>query len=125
ASRLVNYAVGAFDENGRIASFSSRGPGQSGTVKPDIAAPGVGVLSTTRGGSGYLDGTSMAAPHVAGAVALLWDAVPELLGNVPATRAILDASAHDVRDTSCGGTTDDNNVWGEGRLDVLAAYELA
>ncbi|WP_026366116.1 S8 family serine peptidase [Promicromonospora sukumoe] len=124
ASRLVNYGVGAFDMEGAIAPFSSRGPGQSGTVKPDIAAPGVHVLSTTRTGTAYLNGTSMAAPHVAGAVALLWDAVPELVGDVPATRAILDASAHDEDDTSCGGTADDNNVWGEGRLDVLAAYRL-
>ncbi|MFD6139749.1 S8 family serine peptidase [Promicromonospora sp. NPDC060271] len=124
ASRQANYGVGAFGTDGEIAPFSSRGPGQSGTVKPDIAAPGVHVLSTTRTGTAYLNGTSMAAPHVAGAVALLWDAVPELVGDVPATRAILDASAHDKNDTSCGGTADDNNVWGEGRLDVLAAYRL-
>ena len=124
ASRQANYGVGAYDMDGVIAPFSSRGPGQSGTVKPDIAAPGVHVLSTTRTGTAYLNGTSMAAPHVAGAVALLWDAVPELVGDVPATRALLDASAHDEDDTSCGGTADDNNVWGEGRLDVLAAYRL-
>ncbi|MFI2490384.1 S8 family serine peptidase [Promicromonospora kroppenstedtii] len=124
ASRQANYGVGAYDMDGVIAPFSSRGPGQSGTVKPDIAAPGVHVLSTTRTGTAYLNGTSMAAPHVAGAVALLWDAVPELVGDVPATRAVLDASAHDEDDTTCGGTADDNNVWGEGRLDVLAAYRL-
>ncbi|MFE7505154.1 S8 family serine peptidase [Promicromonospora sp. NPDC057488] len=125
-SRTVNYSVGAFTQSGSIASFSARGPGQSGTVKPDIAAPGANVLSTyTSPSSAYLDGTSMAAPHVAGAVALLWDAVPELVGNVQATRAILDGTARDVNDTTCGGTADDNNVWGEGKLDVLAAYELA
>jgi subtilisin family serine protease len=125
-SRQNSYAVGAFARSGEIAAFSSRGPGQSGTVKPDIAAPGVYILSTLPGGeSDYLQGTSMAAPHVAGAVALLWDAEPELVGNVQATRAILDGTAHDVNDTSCGGTADDNNVWGEGKLDVLAAYELA
>ena len=125
-SRQASYSVGAFSSSGAIAGFSSRGPGQSGTVKPDIAAPGVAVRSAVPGG-GYEEwsGTSMAAPHVAGAVALLWDAVPVLVGNVPGTRAILDGSATDVRDTSCGGTTDDNNVWGEGKLDVLAAYELA
>ncbi|MEU4364683.1 S8 family serine peptidase [Promicromonospora sp. NPDC023987] len=126
ASRTVNYAVGAFAEGGVIADFSSRGPGQSGTVKPDIAAPGAGILSALPGeGSDYLSGTSMAAPHVAGAVALLWSADPELVGNVQATRAILDGTARDVNDTSCGGAADDNNVWGEGKLDVLAAYELA
>ncbi|MEU4387308.1 S8 family serine peptidase [Promicromonospora sp. NPDC023805] len=125
-SRTVNYSVGSFTRNGTISEFSSRGPGQSGNVKPDIAAPGSYILSTLPSNQAdYYDGTSMAAPHVAGAVALLWDAVPELLGNVPATRAILDGSAQDMNDTSCGGTTDDNNVWGEGKLDVLAAFEQA
>jgi subtilisin family serine protease len=125
-SRQASYSVGAFNSSGRIADFSSRGPGQSGTVKPDIAAPGVAVRSAVPGG-GYdsWSGTSMAAPHVAGAVALLWDAVPNLVGDVARTRAILDRSARDIDNTSCGGTAEDNNVWGEGKLDVLAAYELA
>ena len=48
-----------------------------------------------------------------------------VVGNVPATRAILDDSATNVGNTTCGGTNDDNNVWGEGKLNVLAAYELA
>ncbi|WP_454860453.1 S8 family serine peptidase [Promicromonospora soli] len=125
-SRQASYSVGAFNSSGAIAAFSSRGPGQSGTVKPDIAAPGQTVRSAVPGGGfEQWSGTSMAAPHVAGAVALLWDAVPELVGDVPRTRAILDGSARDVNDTSCGGTADDNNVWGEGKLDVVAAYELA
>ncbi|WP_369370150.1 S8 family serine peptidase [Promicromonospora sp. Populi] len=125
-SRQASYSVGAFTPSGTIAAFSSRGPGQSGTVKPDIAAPGQTVRSAVPGGGfEQWSGTSMAAPHVAGAVALLWDAVPELIGNVPATRAILDDSAADVNNTSCGGNADDNNVWGEGKLDVLAAYRTA
>ncbi|GAB2469749.1 hypothetical protein GCM10027063_07640 [Promicromonospora xylanilytica] len=124
-SRQASYSVGAFNSAGAIAAFSSRGPGQSGTVKPDIAAPGVAVRSAVPGGAYEVwSGTSMAAPHVAGAVALLWDAVPALVGDVSATRAILDESARDVGNTSCGGTADDNNVWGEGKLDVRAAYEL-
>lgn len=125
-ARQASYSVGAFSSAGSIAAFSSRGPGQGGAVKPDIAAPGVDVLSAVPGG-GYerWSGTSMAAPHVSGAVALLWDAVPGLVGNVPLTRAFLDGSARDVNNTACGGTADDNNVWGEGKLDVLAAYRLA
>nr|BFF19975.1 hypothetical protein GCM10025730_34960 [Promicromonospora thailandica] len=125
-ARQASYSVGAYSSAGSIAAFSSRGPGQKGVVKPDISAPGVNVLSAVPGG-GYeqWSGTSMAAPHVSGAVALLWDAVPSLLGDVQRTRAILDGAAHDVNNTACGGTADDNNVWGEGKLDVLAAYQLA
>ncbi|WP_460755807.1 S8 family serine peptidase [Myceligenerans cantabricum] len=129
ASRSASYAVGALQVSGTVAEFSSRGPGQGGDVKPDITAPGVGILSSLPGGRlGRLSGTSMAAPHVAGAVALLWSAVPELVGDVPRTRAILDDSAVDVGGSAalgCGGTADDNNVYGEGTLDVLAAYDLA
>jgi Carboxypeptidase regulatory-like domain len=67
----------------------------------------------------------MAAPHVAGAVALIWAAAPSLLGQVELTRQLLDDTAVDTEDLQCGGTADDNNVWGEGRLDAFAAVEAA
>jgi Carboxypeptidase regulatory-like domain len=63
----------------------------------------------------------MASPHVAGTIALMWSAAPALARDIASTRAILDASATDVNDTSCGGTAADNNVWGEGRLNAFAA----
>ena len=63
----------------------------------------------------------MASPHVAGTIALMWSANPALVRDIASTRAILDATAIDVSDTSCGGTASDNNVWGEGRLNALAA----
>jgi len=119
-SRPQAYSAGAYDINNNIASFSSRGPGQSGDVKPNISAPGVNVRSSWPGSSYNLEsGTSMASPHVAGAVALLWSAVPSLLGDVPGTKKALDNSATDKSDLQCGGTADDNNVYGEGRLDAL------
>jgi hypothetical protein len=63
----------------------------------------------------------MASPHVAGTVALMWSAAPSLVGDIALTRQLLDDTAVDTEDLSCGGTADDNNVWGEGRLDAFAA----
>ncbi|MFC8616651.1 S8 family serine peptidase [Micromonospora purpureochromogenes] len=125
-SRTSNYSAGAYDINDTIASFSSRGAGQDGELKPNLAAPGVNVRSSVPGG-GYasFSGTSMAAPHLAGAIALLWSAAPALVGDVAATRALLDNSAVDKADAQCGGSTDDNNVYGEGRLDALALLDSA
>lgn len=120
------YAVGAFTSSGTIAPYSSRGPGADGKAKPDIAAPGNSVRSSVPG-SGYSSssGTSMAAPHVAGTVALLWSASPGLIGRYQETVAILDDTATDVDETTCGGSADDNNIWGEGKLDALAAVQRA
>ncbi|CAM3539708.1 carboxypeptidase regulatory-like domain-containing protein [Isoptericola cucumis] len=122
----ATYAVGAFNAAGDIASFSSRGPGENGVVQPNIAAPGQSVRSSLPGsGYGVYSGTSMAAPHLAGAVALLWSAAPSLVGQIEETQALLDASALDVDETTCGGTADDNNTWGEGKLDVAALLAAA
>ncbi|MEU1350971.1 S8 family serine peptidase [Streptomyces sp. NPDC005795] len=120
------YSSGAFASTGRIADFSSRGPGLDGTVKPNIAAPGVNIRSAAPGG-GYAakSGTSMASPHTAATVALLWSAAPALRGDIPATEAVLNKSANDVDDTTCGGTAAFNNVYGEGRLDAYAAVQAA
>ncbi|WP_109473366.1 cell wall-binding repeat-containing protein [Ornithinimicrobium cavernae] len=119
-SRTINYSVGAYDVANQIAGFSSRGAGQDGETKPNISAPGVGVRSAVPGGDyEAFDGTSMAAPHVAGTVALLWSAAPDLIGDTAFTKELLDGSATDTPDDQCGGTAEDNNVYGEGRLDAL------
>jgi subtilisin family serine protease len=117
--------VGAFDINGAIAPFSGRGPSAfGGIVKPNVSAPGVNVRSSVPTDSyANFDGTSMATPHASGAVALMWSAAPALVGNIDETRAIIDQTAIDTEDLTCGGEPANNNVWGEGKLDVLAAVE--
>lgn len=120
------YAVGAYDSAGVIGDFSSRGPGGPGMLKPDIAAPGVNIVSAFPDNRyAAANGTSMAAPHVAGTVALLWSAAPSLVGDIDGTRELLDQSAVDVEDLSCGGTAERNNVFGEGRLNAFAAVQAA
>ncbi|MFE9629898.1 S8 family serine peptidase [Streptomyces sp. NPDC006463] len=121
-----SYSSGAFDINNAIASFSSRGAGPGGIIKPNIAAPGVNVRSSVPGG-GYeaFSGTSMASPHTAAAVALLWSAAPALEGDIAQTESLLDGTAQDTDSGQCGGNAADNNVFGEGRLDVLAAVNAA
>lgn len=120
-----SFSSGAFDVNGAIASFSSRGAA-SGRIKPNLAAPGVNVRSSVDGG-GYsaFNGTSMASPHTAGTVALMWSAAPSLVGDLLQTMALLNQTAVDTSDLTCGGTAENNNVWGEGKLDAFAAVQQA
>ena len=124
--------VGATDLGDAIAPFSGIGPvltDGSNRLKPDLVAPGVNLRSCVRAGAyaSGLSGTSAAAPHVAGAVALLWSAVPGLAGDVDRTEEALErgALARTV-DLTCGdsaGTDVPNAVFGWGRLDVEGAYE--
>ncbi|MFB7309610.1 S8 family serine peptidase [Streptomyces sp. NPDC056192] len=126
-SQADSYGVGAYDVDGKIASFSGFGPSVlDGSMKPNISAPGVNVRSTWPG-SAYrsISGTSMATPHVAGAVALLWAAAPSLIGKIDETRTLLDEGSTDVGDTHCGGTAAMNNVWGSGKLNILASVDAA
>ncbi|MEU8383872.1 S8 family serine peptidase [Streptosporangium sp. NPDC048865] len=118
------YSSAAFDVNDVIAPFSSRGDGAP-YIKPDIAAPGVNVRSSVPGGYAGYSGTSMASPHTAATVALIWAAVPSLRGNVDATREILDSSAVPKPDTSCASAGTVNEVWGHGKLDAYAAVTRA
>lgn len=124
------FTVGAINpQTGEIATFSSRGPilgDGSGRIKPDITAPGQEILSSVPGG-GYasLEGTSMAGPHVAGLVALMWSADPSLIGDIDATEAIIYETAHyTAAPDLCGADTgEQNNVYGYGSIDAFAAVE--
>ncbi len=126
------YSVGALNTGfDTIASFSSRGPvtvDGSMRLKPDISAPGTSTRSSTNTSIvsyASKSGTSMATPHVAGAVALLWSAQPGLRGDVDATENILNQTAVHISSTLCSSSGWPNNVFGFGRLDIKAAVDQA
>ncbi len=124
---LESFSAGATDENDGIADFSSRGPSSFGKVMPDVSAPGVDVVSSVPG-DGYdsFSGTSMAAPHTAGTLALVLSAELALLGNVAGSTDAVRSTALDIADDTCGGDADGdpNNVFGDGRIDAPAAVAL-
>ncbi len=119
-------------ELGALAAFSSRGPTRDGRLKPDLAAPGAWIASArssqastapwlTLPDNAYtiLLGTSMAAPHVAGAVALLFSRWPNLTWS-----EVKDALTSGARvDGQVGAAP--NYAWGAGKLDIPRAAEIA
>ena len=123
------FTVGATDNSAVIAGFSSRGPvavDGSNRPKPDISAPGVSVRSSAPGNSySFKSGTSMAGPHVAGAVALLWSARPLLRNQIDFTEDLLRQTATPITVTACSSSGVPNNVYGAGWLNVAAAVSAA
>lgn len=115
----MTAAAAKIDEaaQNRIASFSSRGPnGNSSFLKPDITAPGVGILSATSPDQNAVNfdlnsGTSMASPQVAGAAALLRQLRPEL--NALQLKSILMGTAQTQRMYETG-TTDFASPFAQG-----------
>lgn len=117
-----SFAVGNINEQLQIELTSSRGPSTcDGTIFPEIVAPGVNIKTTDRtlGGTfpdSYISvsGTSFAAPHVSGAMALLLSANPDLA--VAELENALISSATDL------GNPGPDNDFGNGLLDVAASY---
>ncbi|MEM9051099.1 MAG: S8/S53 family peptidase [Bacteroidota bacterium] len=122
---LVNsFTVGATSSSGsyQIAEFSSRGPSLCGgegslLIKPEVSAPGVAVRSSIENGEyDFFNGTSMAAPHVSGAVLLLKEAFPDLTGE-----EILLALYNSAIDL---GDVGEDNTYGMGFINVKDAFDL-
>lgn len=116
-SRLA-ITVGSTTKSDVLSGFSSQGPTLGLDLKPDILAPGSSIVSTRWGGAGgtlTLSGTSMATPHVSGAIALLAQAHPNWTVNQ--TKSALVDTAVDLG----------YGVYqqGGGRMDVLAAVNTA
>ena len=127
------YTVGALDTGAdTIASFSSRGPvtaDGSNRLKPDLSAPGNPVRSAWPTNSyNTISGTSMATPHVAGAVALLLSAQPALRHDPTTIEILLSQTAVPIPSSTCDGggpLLSPNNTFGHGRLDIKAAVDAA
>jgi len=127
-------SVGSTNSSNYISMFSSRGPvtvDHSNRLKPDIVAPGENIRAAIPYNNmyqGYWSGTSMAAPHIAGAVALLWQAKPaKYNGNISATLAVLKQTTTQLTSAqTCGGYNGKaipNAVFGWGLLNILKAVQ--
>lgn len=139
ASANEVITVGSYDDDsGDLADSSGRGQTLDGRMKPEITAPGVGIMSAAipsdREGDGcknccctccqdyYISksGTSMATPHVAGAIALMLEKDDTLNHTQIKAKLIEDGK---IRPKPSGATEDEEAGWGKGKLDIKAVVE--
>ncbi len=124
------FNVGSTKSSDAISSFSSRGSNPfTGLPDPDVTAPGDNIYSSVPGNSYTIfSGTSMAAPHVAGAVALILSAEPDLVGRVDQVEELLRKTAVELTGSeTCGGVPGSqvpNSTFGWGRINVKAAVDF-
>ena len=118
-------AVGATQQGGNIANFSSRGPSAGGT-KPNLVAPGQDVAIAVPGG-GYEtgSGTSASAPTVAGVAALVISANTGYAGDLGGVASVMGSTAFPTSDSQCGEAGPPNNVYGYGEVRADAAVAKA
>jgi serine protease AprX len=119
------YTVGSSNISNQLSFFSSRGPVtfQGTRVKPDIVAPGESVRSAWPPNTYAVEsGTSMATPHIAGVIALMYSADPSLIGDVDGTETKINTTAKHINSSSCSSNgTYPNNLWGYGFVDAAKA----
>lgn len=126
-----SFVVGAIDATGNLTDFSSRGPNAmlpTERIGPDVLAPGAGVISAWPNGQYYVaSGTSMATPHVAGVVALMWSANPALRGDVARTAQVLRDTVKPYAGAKppCADGNKPDAATGFGVVDALAAVKAA
>ncbi len=110
------------DRPDMLSAFSSRGPGLGLSLKPDLAAPGEGIYSSFIGYFAFSSGTSMAAPHVSGAAALLRQLYPTWTPAQVKT-ALMTTANTIVHDPSGGSAPVGAMGQGAGRIDLRQAYD--
>ncbi|KAJ0394021.1 hypothetical protein ATCC90586_002753 [Pythium insidiosum] len=122
--------VGSTTMTDKLSWFSSRGPTVNGRIKPDISAPGSKIKSAYNGSDveyEYLSGTSMATPHVSGAIALLLSQNPDMaLDEIKVALYTTTEQSGLWSNETCGGTSDavwPNNQFGHGLLNIFHAYQ--
>lgn len=132
---IDEYSIANMYDKGQLADFSSQGPTIDGRTKPDITAPGMGIISSLsqfasnqdlayfiagrEGEHAIKSGTSMASPIVAGILALLFERFPN--ANFEQLRSLI--LHHTEKDSFTGELHSPNNQWGYGKVNALKIFE--